>query len=157
MFCVLCFFFVVGNIILKSFTFTDLLSILFCLLLLMFISLPPAFVFFLFTGLAVLDGVEQIHPATLSSLQRLVNDREVTLSSGRRFMSFQRCIGLLRRLASLRNDLDAGQAEEWSKPTQERILWLRETHGVYAIHPSASVSLCHFFYFFYFFWIWKLA
>ena len=48
-------------------------------------------------GIAVLDGIEQIHPGTLASLQRLVKDREILLPSSRRFMSRQRCLSRPKR------------------------------------------------------------
>ena len=91
-------------------------------------------------GLAVLDGVEQIHPATLASLQRLVNDREVSLASGKRFMSLHRCVALLKRLSLLHgNALGSAADVSFSTPTEERLSWLQTTHAVYAIHPSFRI------------------
>ena len=91
-------------------------------------------------GLAVLDGVEQIHPATLASLQRLVVDREVTLPSGRRFMSLKRCQGLLKRLYKQgKAEIQEKNETDWCTPTIERLTWLKNTYGVYVIHPSFRI------------------
>ena len=91
-------------------------------------------------GLAVLDGVEQIHPATLASLQRLVVDREVTLPSGRRFMSLKRCQGLLKRLYKQgKAEIQEKNETDWCTPTIERLAWLKNTYGVYVIHPSFRI------------------
>ncbi len=84
-------------------------------------------------GLAVLDGVEQIHPATLAALQRLVSDREVSLPSGKRFMSLGRCLALLRRLDRTDDRTDD------TNDMASKLLWLQDTHGVYAIHPSFRI------------------
>ena len=86
-------------------------------------------------GVAVLDGVEQIHPGTLASLQRLVKDREILLPSGRRFMSRERCMSLLSRLRASGTKDMSGQVDNGSS-----LDWLAERHGVYAIHPSFRIA-----------------
>jgi MoxR-like ATPase len=92
-------------------------------------ELSPLLMLALKGGLAILDGVEQIHPATLASLQRLVNDREVSLASGKRFMSVNRCAKLLARLKSDAN----------VKPSEKNLNWLKINHNVYAIHSSFRI------------------
>ena len=91
-------------------------------------------------GLAILDGVEQIHPATLASLQRLVVDREVILPSGKRFMSLKRCQGLLKRLYKQgKAEIQENNETDWCTPTIERLTWLKNTYGIYVIHPSFRI------------------
>lgn len=46
-------------------------------------------------GLAILDGVDRIPPATLQVLRRLIEDREITLFDGSRLMRHDRYIKLL--------------------------------------------------------------
>ena len=85
-------------------------------------------------GIAVLDGIEQIHPGTLASLQRLVKDREILLPSSRRFMSRQRCLSLLSRLRA------RGKEGVPAPGDEDRCLaWLAECHGVHAVHPSFRI------------------
>jgi hypothetical protein len=91
-------------------------------------------------GLAVLDGVEQIHPATLASLQRLVLDREVTLPSGKRFMSVGRCLQLHARLATFSAAAQpALDLLHQHTTTRQKLHWLQSTYQVYAIHPSFRI------------------
>uniref|UniRef100_H2YJD9 von Willebrand factor A domain-containing protein 8 n=1 Tax=Ciona savignyi TaxID=51511 RepID=H2YJD9_CIOSA len=67
-------------------------------------------------GMAVLDGLNRVNPGTLSILQRLVHDREVTLHDGTRL---------------LRHDKFDGMKEKLNLNDQE----LNEK-AVYRIHPS---------------------
>lgn len=86
-----------------------------------------------------MDGVEQIHPATLASLQRLVLDREVALPSGKRFMSVGRCLQLHARLATVSAAQPALDPLPQHTTTREKLQWLRSTYQVYAIHPSFRI------------------
>uniref|UniRef100_F6QXZ7 von Willebrand factor A domain-containing protein 8 n=1 Tax=Ciona intestinalis TaxID=7719 RepID=F6QXZ7_CIOIN len=67
-------------------------------------------------GMAVLDGLNRVNPGTLSILQRLVHDREVTLHDGTRL---------------IRHDKFDGMKEKLNLTDQE----LNEK-SVYRIHPS---------------------
>nr|KAF7423742.1 hypothetical protein H0235_009025 [Vespula pensylvanica] len=66
--------------------------------------------------MAVLDGVDRIHPSTLAILHRLIHDRELQLHDGTRLLRADRY-----------NDIK----EEYKRSDEE----MRES-GVYRIHPS---------------------
>ncbi|KAK2575217.1 hypothetical protein KPH14_002679 [Odynerus spinipes] len=66
--------------------------------------------------LAILDGVDRIHPSTLAILHRLIHDRELQLHDGKRL---------------LRADRYDEIKEEYGKSDEE----MRES-GVFRIHPS---------------------
>ncbi|XP_078484002.1 von Willebrand factor A domain-containing protein 8 isoform X2 [Ciona intestinalis] len=67
-------------------------------------------------GMAVLDGLNRVNPGTLSILQRLVHDREVTLHDGTRL---------------IRHDKFDGMKEKLNLTDQEM-----NEKSVYRIHPS---------------------
>ncbi|XP_066146647.1 von Willebrand factor A domain-containing protein 8 [Euwallacea fornicatus] len=68
---------------------------------------------------AVLDGINRIHPSTLSVLHRLVHDRELQLYDGKRLVSSERYKFLLEKM----------------KLTREKL----EDNGIYEIHPDFRI------------------
>ena len=69
-------------------------------------------------NLAVLDGLDMVHPGTIASLSRLVHDRELTLPSGDRLLSKTRYQSMLDE-GMTKRELDSMK--------------------IYAIHPSFRI------------------
>jgi MoxR-like ATPase len=69
-------------------------------------------------NLAILDGLDMVHPGTIASLSRLVHDRELTLPSGDRLLNKERYQSML----------DEGR-------TKAEL----DSMKIYAIHPSFRI------------------
>ena len=88
-------------------------------------------------GLAVLDGIDMVHPSVISTLQRLVQDREATLASGLRLVPQATLDAMLRR-ATERDEKEKGKREAGEGGKEgKHVRLLRET--VFAIHPSFRI------------------
>ena len=55
-------------------------------------------------------------------------------------MSLKRCQGLLKRLYKQgKAEIQEKNETDWCTPTIERLAWLKNTYGVYVIHPSFRI------------------
>ncbi|CAK8678183.1 unnamed protein product [Clavelina lepadiformis] len=107
-------------------------------------------------GLAVLDGLNRVNPGTLSILQRLVHDREVTLHDGTRLLRHDKFDSMKGKLELTDEEMNARSVyrihpsfrivalAEPPKPGSSAQQWLNpELMTLFLYHHMAPLSMKH--------------